>query len=58
MMTSAATPHSSPRGIRLRNACTVISVAWAKVDYAVKAMRLRFPDGLRAASSKKMPSVT
>jgi len=28
MMTSAATPSSSPRGIRLRNACTAISAAW------------------------------
>jgi hypothetical protein len=27
MMTSAATLHSSPRGIRLRNACTVITAA-------------------------------
>src|SRR6267143_1945511 len=58
MMTSAATPHSSPRAIRLRNACTAISAAWAKLDHAVKAMRLRFDDGSRAASNKKMPSVT
>ena len=27
MMTSAATPSSSPRGIRLRNACTAITAA-------------------------------
>jgi hypothetical protein len=27
-------------------------------DHVVKAMRLRFADGSRAASSKKMPSVT
>lgn len=58
MMTRAATPSSSPRGMRLRNACTAISAAWAKLDHAVKAIRLRFADGLRAASSKKMPSVT
>jgi hypothetical protein len=51
MMTSAVTPHSSPRGIRLRNASAAISAAWAKLDHAVKAIRLRFADGSRAASS-------
>src|ERR1017187_6225523 len=56
IMTSAATPTSSPRAIKLRNACTAISTAWAKLDHAVKAIRLRFADGSRAASSKKMPS--
>src|SRR6476661_5558047 len=58
MTTNAATPHSSPRGMRLRSACTAISAAWARLDHAVKAIRLRFADGSRAASNKKMPSVT
>src|SRR6266853_4855182 len=40
MMTRAATPSSSPRGMKLRNACTAISAAWAKLDHAVKAIRL------------------
>src|SRR5690242_14904522 len=30
MTTNAATPHSSPRGMRLRSACTAISAAWGK----------------------------
>src|SRR5208337_5570643 len=47
MMMSAATPHSSPGWIRLRDACTAISAAWTKLDHAVKAMRLRFADGSR-----------
>ncbi len=35
-----------------------ISIAWTKLDHAVNAIKLRFSDGLRDASSKKMPSVT
>src|SRR6266699_4164229 len=52
MTANKATPSSSPRGMKLRNACTTIRAAWAKLDHAVKAIRLRFADGLRAASSK------
>ena len=58
MMMRTATPISSPRAMKLRNACIAMSAAWAKLDQAVKAIKLRFADGLRAASSKKMPSVT
>jgi hypothetical protein len=45
-------------GSDCRNACTAIRAAWTKLDHALKAIRLRFADGLRAASSQKMPSVT
>jgi hypothetical protein len=38
---STATPSSFPRGIRLRNACSAISAEWAKLDHAVKAIKLR-----------------
>src|ERR1039458_5774196 len=58
MMTRAAEPQSSPRTIRLRNAWNDMTAAWAKLDQAVKAIRLRFADGFRAAIIKKMPSVT
>jgi hypothetical protein len=58
MTISTAAPISSPRWIGLRNACDLITAAWAKLDHAVKVIRLRFADGLRDASSKKMPSVT
>src|ERR1017187_4476190 len=56
--TSTAEPMSSPRAIRLAKACPAISIAWTKLDHAVNAIKLRFSDGLRAASSRKMPSVT
>jgi hypothetical protein len=52
MMTSTADPTSSVRWIRLRNTCTAISAACAKLDHAVKAIRLRFAEmghGLPAA---------
>jgi len=58
MMTSTADPISSPCATRFRNAWYDMTAAWAKLDHAVKAIRLRFADGLRAASSKRMPSVT
>ena len=58
MTMKRATPTSSLRGIKLRDACTAISVAWAKLDHAVKAIRLRCSDGLRAANSTKIPRVT
>src|SRR5208283_1028172 len=58
MTTSTADPISSPREIKLRNAWNDMTAAWAKLDHAVNAIRLRFADGLRAASSRKMPSVT
>src|ERR1700732_4213903 len=58
MTTSTADPTSSPRAIKPAKACTAIRIAWTKLDHAVKAIRLRLADGLRAASSRKMPSVT
>ncbi len=58
MMISAATPISSPRATRFRNAWYDMTAAWAKLDHAVKAIRLRFADGFLAAIIKKMPSVT
>ncbi len=57
MTMKTPTPSSSLRAMKLRDACTAISAAWAKLDHAVKAIRLRFADGLRAANSRKMPSV-
>jgi Domain of unknown function (DUF6431) len=58
MTTSTTEPMSSPRATRFRNAWKDMTAAWAKLDHAVNAIRLRFADGSRAASSKKMPSVT
>src|ERR1035437_2004613 len=58
MTTSTADPISSPRAIRFRKAWNDITAAWAKLDHAEKAIRLRFSDGLRAAIIKKIPSVT
>src|ERR1700727_3723048 len=55
--TKKATPINSVRGIRLREACTAITEAREKLDHAEKAIRLRCPEGLREASSRKMPSV-
>jgi hypothetical protein len=48
MKTSTADPISSPRAIRLRNAWNDMMAAWAKLDHALKAIRLRFADGFRA----------
>jgi len=53
MMMSAATPHSSPGSIRLRNTCTAIITAWRKLDHAVKAVRLRFADGHEPPAARK-----
>src|SRR5947208_10252514 len=57
MRMNTTTPTSSLRGIKSTNACTAMSVAWAKLDHTAKAIRLRCSDGLRTASSRKMPSV-
>ena len=57
MTTKRATPTSSLRGIMLSNAWKDIIAAWAKLDQAVKAMRLRCDNGSREATSKKIPSV-
>jgi hypothetical protein len=43
--------------VRLLGFVTAISAAWANLDHAAKAIRLRCAEGLRDASSKKMPSV-
>lgn len=44
MKTGTADPISSPRAIRLGNAWNDMMAAWAKLDHAVKAMRLRCSD--------------
>ena len=54
---STADPINSPRGTILRIACIDMKTAWTKLDHAVKAIKLRFAAGFRAATSKKMPSV-
>src|ERR1700675_4557642 len=53
MTTSTADPNSSPRATRFRKAWNDITAAWAKLDHAVKAIRLGFADGSRAASSRR-----
>ena len=53
---NTADPISSLRAMKFRYACTLMTVACAKLDHAAKAIRLRCADGLRDASSRKTPS--
>ena len=53
IITSTADPISSLRAIRLVSAWNDMRAACAKLDHAVKAIRLRWADGLRDASSKR-----
>ena len=57
MAMNTADPISSLRAMKLRYACTPMTVACAKLDHAAKAITLRCAEGLREASSKKTPSV-
>ena len=50
---NTADPMSSLRSIILSNACKDIIPAWAKLDHAVNAIRLRCAEGAREARSKK-----
>jgi len=57
IMMNTADPISSLRAIMLSNAWNDITAAWAKLDHAANAIRLRCSDGLRVASSRKTPRV-
>ena len=57
MTTRTAEPHSRSRALAFWNAMTAITVAWAKLDQAAKAIRLRFADGFRTPINNKIPSV-
>src|ERR1700757_2892128 len=52
MAMNTADPISSLRAMKLRYACTAMTLACAKLDHVVKAIRLRCAEGLREASSK------
>jgi hypothetical protein len=54
MTTSTADPTRNPtRWFGISNPNFDIATAWAKLDHAVKAIRLRFAEGFRTDTSKK-----
>ncbi len=58
MTMKSANPRRCSRALGSRSAMMAITAAWAKLDQAAKAIRLRCSAGFRTAISKRIPSVT
>jgi hypothetical protein len=56
MTTRTVDPIRNPvRWLGISSPSIDIATAWAKLDHAAKAIRLRCADGFRTATSKKIP---